>query len=148
MTKSNTYLVGVTANLEALKSAVQSRISAEDRKTELVHDTYDAYNNFRAIWTPKFNELKDHIAELQRILDASASSTQDRLAALRRLNAAIRDLAPLEQIQQEAANVFEALVRAAAATTADALDVIRGQAERSVDHIDGLVSGPRSRLIV
>jgi signal transduction histidine kinase/CheY-like chemotaxis protein/methyl-accepting chemotaxis protein len=132
---------GVTANLEALKSAVQSRISAEDRKTELVHDTYDAYNNFRAIWTPKFNELKDHIAELQRILDASASSTQDRLAALRRLNAAIRDLAPLEQIQQEAANVFEALVRAAAATTADALDVIRGQAERSVDHIDGLVSG-------
>ena len=132
---------GVTANLEALKSAVQSRISAEDRKTELVHDTYDAYNNFRAIWTPKFNELKDHIAELQRILDASASSTQDRLAALRRLNAAIRDLAPLEQIQQEAANVFEALVRAAGVTTADALDVIRGQAERSVDHIDGLVSG-------
>ena len=48
----------VTANLESLKSAVQSRISAADRKAALVSQTFDAYNNFRTIWAPKFNELK------------------------------------------------------------------------------------------
>src|SRR5262245_48815050 len=60
----------VTANLETLKSAVQTRIAAADRKATLVRDTFDAYNQFRNIWTPKFNELKDHVLALQRALDA------------------------------------------------------------------------------
>jgi adenylate cyclase len=131
----------VTANLESLKSAVQNRISAADRKAALVGDTYDAYNKFRAIWTPKFNELKAQILSLQRVLDAKSSSPEDRLAAVGRLSAAIRDLAPLEQIQQEAANVFESLVRAASATTPAVLESIRAEADRSVRRIDDLVSG-------
>src|SRR5580704_9630227 len=131
----------VTANLESLKSAVQSRISAVDREAALVGDTFDAYNKFRTIWTPKFNELKGQILSLQRVLDATNSSPEDRLAAVGRLNTAIRDLAPLEQIQQEAANVFESLVRAASATTPAALESIRAEADQSVRHIDDLVSG-------
>ena len=131
----------VTANLESLKSAVQSRISAADRKAALVSQTFDAYNNFRTIWTPKFNELKAQIVSLQRVLDAAGSSPEARMAAVGRLNAAIRDLAPLEQMQQEAANVFEALVRAASATTPAALETIRKDADQSVRHIDDLVSG-------
>jgi adenylate cyclase len=131
----------VTANLENLKVAVQSRISAADREAALVGDTFDAYNKFRAIWTPKFNELKAQIVSLQRVLDASSSSPENRLAAVGRLNTAIRDLAPLEQIQQEAANVFESLVRAASATTPAVLETIRAEADQSVRHIDDLVSG-------
>src|SRR5580704_1171652 len=131
----------VTANLESLKSAVQSRISATDRKAALVSQTFDAYNNFRAIWTPKFNELKAQIASLQRVLDAAGSSPEARMAAVGRLNAVISDLAPLEQMQQEAANVFQALVRAASATTPAILETIRKDADLSVRHIDDLVSG-------
>ena len=44
-----------------LKAAVQKRIAAADRKVALVRDTFDAYNQFRTIWTPKFEELKRHI---------------------------------------------------------------------------------------
>src|ERR1700730_12634141 len=131
----------VTANLESLKSAVQNRISAADRKAALVSETFDAYNNFRTIWTPKFNELKAQIASLQRVLDASGSSSEARMAAIGPFNAAIRDLAPLEQMQQEAANVFQALVRAASATTPAVLETIRKDADQSVRHIDDLVSG-------
>jgi phosphoglycerate-specific signal transduction histidine kinase len=131
----------VTANLESLKAAVQSRISAADREAALVSDTFDAYNKFRAIWTPKFNELKAQIVSLQRVLDAASSSPENRLAAVGRLNTAIRDLAPLEQIQQEAANVFESLVRAASATSPAVLETIRGEADQSVRRIDDLVSG-------
>ena len=131
----------VTTNLESLKAAVQNRISAADRKAALVGDTFDAYNKFRAIWTPKFSELKAQILSLQRVLDAANSSPNDRLAAVGRLNTAIRDLAPLEQMQQEAANVFESLVRAASATTPALLESIQSDANQSVRHIDDLVSG-------
>ena len=120
---------------------MQSRISAADRKAALVSQTFDAYNNFRTIWAPKFNELKAQIASLQRVLDAAGSSPEARMAAVGRLNAVIRDLAPLEQMQQEAANVFEALVRAASATTPAVLETIRKDADLSVRHIDDLVSG-------
>lgn len=131
----------LTANLESLKSAVQSRISASGREAVLVSQTFEAYNDFRTIWTPKFNELKAQIASLQRALDAAGSSPEARMAAVGRLNDAIRDLAPLEQMQQEAANVFEALVRAASAATPAALEAIRKDADQSVRHIDDLVSG-------
>jgi signal transduction histidine kinase/CheY-like chemotaxis protein len=133
-------LIQVTANLESLKSAVQRRIAATDRKAALVRDTFDAYSQFRAIWTPKFEELKGHIVTLQRSLDA-AGSPEERLVAINRLNAVLRDLTPLEQIQQEAAAAFEALVRAAGAGTQAALDSMRDQAVRAVRRIDGLVSG-------
>ena len=131
----------VAVNLAALKSAAQRRISAADRKATLVRDTFDAYNQFRAIWTPRFQELQGNILALQRVLDAADSSPEERLGGINRLNTAIRDLAPLEQIQQEAAIAFEALVRAAGAGTPAALDTIRGQVDPSVWRIDNLVSG-------
>jgi signal transduction histidine kinase len=137
----NTVFDRVVANLESLKSAVQTRIAAADRKSVLVRDTFDAYNQFRTIWTPTFNELKDQILTLQRTLDTARSSPEERLAAFDRLNAAFRALAPLEQIQQEAAVTFEALVRAASADTPATLAAIRDQAERSVRRMDDVVSG-------
>jgi adenylate cyclase len=131
----------VAVNLGALKSAAQRRIGAADRKATLVRDTFEAYNQFRAIWTPKFDELQGNILALQRVLDAAGSSPEERLVALNRLNSAIRDLAPLEHVQQEAAIAFEALVRAAGASTQAALDTIREQVDPSVRRIDDLVSG-------
>src|ERR1700736_2960831 len=131
----------VAANLAALKSTAQRRIAAADRKATLVRDTFDAYNQFRTIWTPKFEELKGHVAALQRSLEATGSTPEERLASLNRLNTVLRDLTPLEQIQQEAAVAFEALVRAAGAGTQAILDTIQGQTDRSVRRIDDLVSG-------
>jgi adenylate cyclase len=131
----------VTSNLNSLKSAVQARIAATDRKSAAVHNTYDAYNQFRLLWTPKFNELKGHIAALQRALDDPKSAPEAKLAAFDRLNTAIGNLTPLEQIQQEVAIGFEALVRASDAATQADLDTLRDPIERSVRNIDGLVSG-------
>jgi adenylate cyclase len=131
----------VAANLESLKLVVQTRIAAADRRSALARVTLEAYQQFRIIWTPKFNELKGHIQTLQRTLNAADSSPEQRLAAFDRLNAAIGDLAPLEQIQQEAATAFEALVRAAGVGKLADLDAVRAQADQSVRRIDGLVSG-------
>src|ERR1019366_6888871 len=127
----------VTANLDNVKSVVQARIAAADRKSALVRDTFDAYNQFRALWTPKFNELKGHILNLQRALNDSRSAPEQKLAAFDRLNAAISDLTPLEQVQQEAAVAFEALVRAGTAATPADLDALRAEAEAAVRRIDG-----------
>jgi signal transduction histidine kinase/FixJ family two-component response regulator len=131
----------VTANIESLKSAVQARNAAADRNSALVRGTFDAYNQFRSIWTPKFNELKGHILALQRTLDAARSTPEERLTAFDRLNTAIRDLTPLEQIQQDAAVAFETLVRAGGAGNPADLDSIRIEAEKAVRRIDDVVSG-------
>jgi adenylate cyclase len=131
----------VTANLESLKTAVQARIAAADRKAALVRNVFEAYNQFRTLWTPKFNELKSRIVALQRALNNPNSAPEERLAAFNRLNAAVTDLTPLEQVQQEAAIAFEALVRAGSSATPAELDTIRVAAEGAVRRIDDLVSG-------
>jgi len=66
---------------------------------------------------------------------------EEQSAAINRLSAAIRDVAPLEQIQKEAAVTFEALVRAADASTHADLNTIQSQIEQSIRRIDDLVSG-------
>jgi adenylate cyclase len=141
LTEIRTIFDRVTGNLDNLKSVVQARIAAADHKLTLVRDTFDAYNQFRTLWTPKFNELKGYILALQRTLDAAGNVPEERLAAFGRLNAAVSDLTPLEQIQQDAAVAFEAIVRAGAAATEADLDSARVQAEGAIRRIDGLVSG-------
>jgi adenylate cyclase len=131
----------VTANLNSLESAVQARIAAADREAVLVRDTFDAYSQFRTLWTPKFTELKGRIVALQRTLDNARSTPEEKLAAFNRLNVTVGDLTPLEQIQQESAVTFEALVRASRARTPAELDSIRVTAEAAVRRIDDLVSG-------
>jgi signal transduction histidine kinase/CheY-like chemotaxis protein len=131
----------VSANLGAVKSAAQRRIAAANHKAALVSDVYHAYGRFRAVWTPKFEELKGYIAALQQSLDAAGSTPEARLAALNRLNSALQDLTPLEQIQQQAAIAFESLMRVAGADTQVAVDSIQQQVGRAVRHIDDLVSG-------
>jgi adenylate cyclase len=131
----------VSTNVQALKLAAQARIAAADREAALDRDTFDAYNQFRSLWTPKFTELKSYILALQRILDDTRSTPEEKLAAFNRLNVAVSDLTPLEQIQQEAALTFEALVRARGANTPTELDSIRVTAEAAVRRIDDLVSG-------
>src|SRR6516225_9127704 len=129
----------VAVNLSALKSAAQRRIDATDRKAMLVRDTSDAYNQFRTFLTPKFEELKGQIAALQNSTGFLARGSTEERRATDQLNAATRNLAPLEQIQQEAAIAFESLVHAANASTG--LNTIQTQVERSVRRIDNLVSG-------
>ena len=129
----------VAVNLSALKSAAQRRIDATDRKAMLVRDTSDAYNQFRTFLTPKFEELKGQIAALQNSIRFLARGSTEERRATDRLNAATSNLAPLEQIQQEAAIAFESLVHAANASTG--LNTIQTQVERSVRRIDNLVSG-------
>ena len=129
----------VAVNLSALKSAAQRRIDATDRKAMLVRDTFDAYNQFRTFLTPKFEELKGQIAALQNSIRFLARGSTEERRATDRLNAATSNLAPLEQIQQEAAIAFESLVHAANASTG--LNTIQTQVERSVRRIDNLVSG-------
>ena len=131
----------VTANFTALKAVTQKRIASADRKVKLLREIFDAYNQFRVIWTPRFEGLQRQILSLRNTLDTARSSTEERLAALDRLNSALRDLMPLEQIQQEAARSFETLQRAANANTPASLKIYRDQVTQSVGHIDNILSG-------
>src|SRR5262249_3256493 len=157
LTEIQTAFAQVRANFTALKAVTQKRIASVDRKAELVRDIFAAYNQFRAILAPKFEDLQRHISLLGNTLDPARSSTEERLAAFDRLNSALRDLMPLERIQQEAATSFEALLRAANASTPASLDTIRNQVTQSLAHIDNLapdldpgvslaLTGPLSRL--
>jgi phosphoglycerate-specific signal transduction histidine kinase len=101
LTEIRTAFAQVSANFTALKAITQKRIASVDRKVELVRDIFGAYNQFRAILTPRFEDLQRHILLLRNTLDPARSATEERLAAFERLNSALRDLAPLEQIQQE-----------------------------------------------
>ena len=136
-----TAFAQVNANFTALKAVTQKRIASVDRKDEVVRDIFSAYNQFRAILTPRFEDLQRNVSLLRKTLDPAGSSTEERLAAFESLNSALRDLAPLEQIQQEAAKSFEALLRAAGASTPASLDTIRNQVTQSLGQIDNLVSG-------
>src|SRR5215471_16953068 len=135
-----TAFAQVNANFTALKAVTQKRIASVDRKDEVVRDIFSAYNQFRAILTPSFEDLQRNVSLLRNTLDPAGSSTKERLAAFESLNSALRDLAPLEQIQQEAAKSFEALLRAAGAGTRESLDAIRNQVTRSIEQIDRLAS--------
>jgi adenylate cyclase len=130
----------VSANFTALKTVTQKRITYVTLKAELVRSIFDAFNQFRGILTPKFEDLQSHISLLRNTLDSAQSSTEERLAAVDRLNSALRDLTPLEQIQQETARSLEALLRATNASTPASLDAIRNQVTQSLEHIDNLVS--------
>src|SRR5262245_8959705 len=135
-----TAFAQVTANFTALKAVTQKRIASADRKVKLLREIFDAYKQFRVIWTPRFEDLQRQILSLRNTLDTARSSTEDRLAALDRLNSALRDLMPLEQIQQEAARSFETLQRAANANTPASLKIYRDQVTQSVGHIDNILS--------
>jgi hypothetical protein len=141
LTEIQTAFAQVTANFTALKAVTQKRIASADRKVELLREIFDASNQFRVIWTPRFEDLQRQILLLRNTLDPARSSTEERLAALDRLNSALRDLVPLEQIQQDAARSFEALLRAANANTPASLNTIRDQVTQSVGHIDNILSG-------
>src|SRR5262249_12737678 len=112
-----------------------------DRKVKLLREIFDSYNQFRLSWTPRFEDLQRQILLLRNTLDTARSSTEERLAALDRLNSALRDLVPLEQIQQDVAKSFELLLLAANADTPDSLKTIRDQVTQSVGHIDNILSG-------
>src|SRR5262244_1843446 len=141
LTEIQTAFAQVTANFTALKAVTQKRIASADRKVKLLREIFDAYNQFRLIWTPRFEDLQRQILLLRNTLDTARSSTEERLAALDRLNSALRDLVPLEQIQQDVARSFEVLLRAANANTPASLKIYRDQVTQSVGHMDNILSG-------
>jgi signal transduction histidine kinase/CheY-like chemotaxis protein len=136
-----TAFAQVTANFTELKAVTQKRIISADRKVKLLRQIFDSYNQFRLIWTPRFEDFQRQISLLRNTLDTARSSTEERLAALDRLNSALRDLVPLEQIQHDAASSFELLLRAANANTPATLKTIRDQVTQSVGRIDNILSG-------
>jgi signal transduction histidine kinase/CheY-like chemotaxis protein len=138
LTEIQTAFAQVSANFAALKAVTQKRIASVDRKVELVREIFGAYNKFRAILAPRFEDLQRHISLLRNTFDSARGSTEESLAAFDRLKSALSDLASLEQIQEEAGRSFEALLRAA--STTDSLDTIRNQITQSLGHIDNLVS--------
>ena len=141
LTEIQTAFAQVAANFTALKAVTQKRIASADRKVKLVREIFDAYNQFRVIWTPRFEALQRRILLLRNMLNTAPPSTEERLWAVDLLNSALRDLMPLEQIQQEAARSFEALLRAANANTPASLKTIRDQLTQSVAHMDNILSG-------
>jgi hypothetical protein len=141
LTEIQTAFAQVTANFNALKVVTEKRIDSADRKVKLLREIFGAYNQFRAIWTPRFEDLQRQILLLRNTLDTAQSSTEERLAALDRLNSTLRDIAPLEQIQQDAGRLFEALQRAANANTPTSLKTVRDQVTQLVARIDNILSG-------
>jgi len=141
LTEIQTAFAQVAANFTALKAVTQKRIASADRKVKFVREIFDAYNQFRVIWTPRFEALQRRILLLRNMLNTAPPSTEERLWAVDLLNSALRDLMPLEQIQQEAARSFEALLRAANTNTPASLKTIRDQVTQSVAHMDNILSG-------
>jgi hypothetical protein len=131
----------IAVNLEATRSTAVRRIAATERQATLLRDIFVTYSQLRSVWSRKFEELNGVIATLQKSVNASGGSVEERLTATNRLNAAVRDVALLEQMQLEAAGAFEAVVRGADASTHADLSIIQAQAERSIRRIDDLVSG-------
>src|SRR5215472_14938996 len=141
LTEIQTAFAQVAANFTALKAVTQKRIASSDRKLKLLREIFDAYNQFRVIWTPRLEALQRRILLLRNMLNTAPPSTEERLWAVDLLNSALRDLMPLEQIQQEAARSFEALLRAANTNTPASLNMIRDQVTQSVAHMDNILSG-------
>src|SRR5215472_4926910 len=141
LTEIQTAFAQVAANFTALNAVTQKRIASADRKVKLVREIFDAYNQFRVIWTPRFEALQRRILSLRNMLNTAPPSTEERQWAVDLLNSALRDLMPLEQIQQEAARSFEALLRAANTNTPASLKAIRDQVTQSVAHMDNILSG-------
>src|SRR5215467_7911956 len=141
LTEIQTGFAQVTANFTELKAVTQKRITSADRKVKLLREIFESYNQFRLIWTPRFEALQRRILLLRNMLNTAPPSTEERLWAVDLLNTALRDLVQLEQIQQEVTRSFEVLLRAANANTPASLKTIRDQATQSVGHIDNILSG-------
>ncbi len=135
-----TLVARLEKNLVSVESAVEKRIAATNEKTALIDDTFDAYGKFRAIWTPQFQKLRARIEQLQQGLNGARAQPTDTASAVDRLNTAINELTPLEQIQTQSAMAFELLVRAAGAPDAAALSPIREEASQTLERIDSLFS--------
>src|SRR5262245_34982812 len=141
LTEIQTAFAQVAANFTALKAVTQKRIASADRKVKLLREIFDAYNQFRVMWTPRFEALQRRILLLRNMLNTAPPSTEERLWAVDLLNSALRDLMPLEQIQREASSSFEALLRAENTNTPASLKTIRDQVTQSVAHMDNILSG-------
>ncbi len=133
-------LARLEKNLLSIEATVERRIDATNKKADLIEDAFGAYGKFRAIWTPQFQKLRDRISELQQGLSAARNGNIDAAIAINRLNTAVNELTPLEQIQRQAAIAFETLVRAANAPNEAALNSIRAEASQTLTRIDGLFS--------
>src|SRR5262245_3602148 len=68
LTEIQSAYAQVKANFNALKIVTQKRIDSTDRKVKLLREIFDAYNQFRAIWTPRFEDLKRQIFFLRNML--------------------------------------------------------------------------------
>jgi adenylate cyclase len=99
-------------NLSNIKVAAKARVEAAMSREKLIRDTFSAYREFGASWNQKFADIQNEVQRLRTSL-GFASTPQDRRAAMDRFEFAVATLLSLEQIQREASQAFEFVVRGA-----------------------------------
>ena len=133
-------LTDFSQNIELLRSARLAAIAADGSKVRVINSTLAAYQQFEAIWRPRFDDLRSKVLGLQRTMTSPESSTEQRRRALDQFEQAMVDLLSLDAIRREAGVAFELIMRAGSASTGGDLDALQTQAQRSIRSIDGLVS--------
>ncbi len=130
-------LAGLAANINAIDLAARRRFEATRLKLALLRAASMAYLQLGEAWAPRFEELQEHLADLQRSVAPAG-----RL----RLDETMQTIRSLTEIQRASAEVFELMVRSANATLES--DVTRREARvvSQMGRLDALVAGLDGKL--
>jgi len=79
-------LDGLSANLNAIDSAVRRRIDATQLKLALLRGASMAYLEFGEFWAPRFKQLQAQLVDLQRSMTSATVPAEQRQAAVNKLD--------------------------------------------------------------
>ena len=127
-------------NLDLMWLAWLDGIAAADQKRRAISETLAAYRQLGNIWRPRFADLNNQIVGLRRAMASAGAGPEERRAALDQFDLAMVSLLALDQIQREAGNAFDVIIRAANASEPTDIDSLEVQAQRAIRAMDGLVS--------
>lgn len=125
-------------NLSKLKIAAIERVQSTSRRVKLRNETFSAYSDFATAWKQNFSNLQVKVIQLRNSLNRNSTS-EDRRVAVDRFEVAVATLQSLEQIQREASNAFEFVLRGA---SADGSILLQGQAtlaRRAMNALEGRI---------
>ena len=125
-------------NLSKLKIAAIERVQSTSRRVKLRNETFSAYSDFATAWKQNFSNLQVKVIQLRNSLNRDSTS-EDRRVAVDRFEVAVATLQSLEQIQREASNAFEFVLRGA---SADGSILLQGQAtlaRRAMNALEGRI---------
>ena len=127
-------------NLDLMWLVWLDGIAAADQKRRAISETLAAYRQLGNIWRPRFADLNNQIVGLRRAMASAGAGPEERRAALDQFDLAMVSLLALDQIQREAGNAFDVIIRAANASEPTDIDSLEVQAQRAIRAMDGLVS--------